>query len=101
MGNVEATIRPDEATDAGVGAGGGVEGHVPDRLYSGLEAEGSPYFSESDVAAVVDALASYTAFARDTLETDEIATREGRPLQVRVQWKPPSIVPVGQCRLPL
>ena len=98
---MEATIRPDEATDAGVGAGGGVEGHVPDRLYSGLEAEGSPYFSESDVAAVVDALASYTAFARDTLETDEIATREGRPLQVRVQWKPPSIVPVGQCRLPL
>ncbi|CAM9360521.1 unnamed protein product, partial [Laminaria digitata] len=38
-------------------------------------------FSESDVAAVVGALTSYAANARRSLEADEIAVREGRPLQ--------------------
>lgn len=53
-------------------------------MFSDLAAEeGFPYFSEADVAAVSGALARYTGSARKTLEADEIAVREGRPLQVR------------------
>lgn len=41
-----------------------------------------PYFDEADVTAVVGALKSYAVFAKNTLAADEVALREGRPLQV-------------------
>lgn len=82
-GNGEANITPPD--DARVDARGGAGGDTPGPLFSGLAAEESQYFSESDVAAVVGALTSYTANARRTLEADEIAVGEGRPLQVRLR----------------
>ncbi|CAN0137757.1 unnamed protein product, partial [Ectocarpus fasciculatus] len=43
----------------------------------------SPYLSEGAVKAVVGAVESYADFARRTLEADEVAVQQGRPLQGR------------------
>lgn len=45
-------------------------------------AEESHYFEEADIAVVVGAVQKYVAFAKSTLQEDEMAVQEGRPLQV-------------------
>lgn len=68
----------------GAGSSPGTDGRPPLR------------FSEDAVRAVVDAVESYAASARRTLEADKLAVLQGRPLQVRTarnSWRPLRKIP--------
>lgn len=62
--------------------GGAPQANPPQENRPDGRAEASDLFDEADVAAVVGAVAKYAAFARSTLEADELAVGEGRPAQV-------------------
>ncbi|CAN0272366.1 unnamed protein product, partial [Ectocarpus sp. 13 AM-2016] len=77
----EGLLQEARQTPPGVGGGHadnrphGREGRAADA------ATPSPFLSEGAVKAVVGAVESYADFARITLEADEVAVQEGRPLQ--------------------